>query len=120
MYRVGMYKNLRVGKIKYVTSRRIGTTNILLDAWECCFSGNSDPYTSRYNLWLVVPDEIKVGKDDVGKFCEVGFYIQSFRQKDMNASYDTILTLKSLKFIETEEEAVNTSKRISQSILNLN
>ena len=115
-----MYKNFRVGKLKYVTSKRIGKQYILIDAKEFCQDANSNEYYANYNLWILVDENTLITRSDVGRFCEVGFYVQSFRQKDLNNTYDNVFSMKSFRFLESEPEAETVAKRISKSILNIN
>lgn len=115
-----MYKNYRVGRIKYVSSKKSGRQILLLDAIESCTEMHGSEYIARYNLCVVVSENIIVTRSDVGRFCEVGFYIQSFRVKDLDAAYDTILSMKSLRFFADEEEAVAVAVQISKSISNIN
>lgn len=115
-----MYKNYRVGSIKYVSNKRLGKQYIILNAMESCVDKSGEPYTATYNLWVAVDSETVITRADVGRFCEVGFYIQSFRIKDVDAAYDTILTMKSFRFFDSEEEAKEAANQISKSISNTN
>jgi len=111
-----MYKQYRVGKIKYVTNKRLGNPHILLDAWEHCLDTQGAGYVATYNLWIALDDKTDITRDDVGRFCEVGFYTQSFRVRDMNDSYNTVLSLRSFKFLMDEDEAVLRAIEIRKSI----
>jgi hypothetical protein len=121
--RIGMNKNLRVGRVKFVSPRLGGAApNVLIDIHEECIDNFGKPYVSHYNLYILVKDsdKFKVGRDDVGRFCEVGFYLQSFRKKDMQATYDNVLELKSLVWLKNETEAKERALLISKSILTIN
>ncbi len=115
-----MYKNFRVGRIKYVTSKRIGKQYILIDARESCQDASGNHYYACYNLFILVDEGTEITRSDVGRFCEVGFYVQSFRNKDLNNTYDNVFSMKSFRFLDSEQEAETVAKRISKSILNIN
>jgi hypothetical protein len=115
-----MYKNFRVGKLKYVANKRGGIgKHILVDVMEYCVNRSGGEYESHptYNLWISFDDKYDISSSDVGRWCEVGFYIQSFREKDLHEHYSTVLSMRSFRFLETDEEAVAEARRISESIL---
>ena len=118
--RIGMYKNYRVGKIKYVTSKRVGKPLMLIDAKEYCQDASGNGYWANYNLCILIDENTEITRSDVGRFCEVGFYIQSFRLKDLNATYENVFSMKSFRFLDSEQEAEQVAKRISKSIININ
>jgi hypothetical protein len=103
-HRIGMDKNFRIGKIKRVSDDR---SKILVDVLEMCNGSDSDVYEAHYNLWLHFDKEWKgvVSKDLTGQWVVVGFYIQSFRDKDYSDKFDTVNTCRFLNVVPSEREA---------------
>lgn len=119
--RAGMYKNLRVGRIKHVGSAKGTMRWVLIEALEYCTGYNGLPYDKHptYNLWIMF-DTTKFGIDTsrLHQWGLFGFYIQSFRNKEAVDDYTTALTMRSFEWINDEQSALELSEKVSKSILN--
>jgi hypothetical protein len=102
--RIGMDKNFRVGKIMFISKRQY----MLIDVIEMCNEDDGNAIVPRsYNLWIYIDDKWKsnVTNDLIGQWVAVGFYMQSFRDKDKLDSYTTVLTCRFLNKIDNEQAA---------------
>jgi hypothetical protein len=103
--RYGMYKNYRVGCIKYYNKP---TSNqnacILVEVVEYCI-GSSGHYYASYNLNIEIDSRFTdmIGMHSVGKWIMFGFYIQSFK---IDNSFVTALRLR--HYEEVESDVINT------------
>jgi hypothetical protein len=100
--RYGMYKNYRVGVIKYYNKGKEGSQDsILVEVIESC-NGASGSYFASYNLYLEVDKRFASNLDmsSVGKWVLIGFYIQSFRSQN---AFDTSLKLRHYEEIESND-----------------
>lgn len=91
--RYGMYKNFRVGILKYHKRGENGSNDsALIESIESCY-GSSGSYYSSYNLYVDVDKKFseKISMSSVGKWVLFGFYIQSFRN---DSSFTTSLKLR--------------------------
>lgn len=113
--RIGMDKNFRVGIVRHVSSDK---RNILVDVTEYCHDDNGIR-PAQYNLWIYCDQkwEKRVKKSLLGKYVVVGFYIQSFRNKDKSDSFSTVLTCRFLNEIEDKQTADLLSLDLSESRL---
>lgn len=111
-HRIGMDKNFRIGKVKRVADDR---SKILVDVMEMCNGTDSKVYQANYNLWLHFDKEwgSAVSKNLTGQYVVFGFYMQSFRNKDLNDSFETILTCRFINLIPDE----NTSKSLAIDLM---
>lgn len=112
-HRIGMDKRFGVGRVKHISQDR---KNILIDAIESC-NGDDGMYQATYNLWLYAGPEWRhaVSKDLLGRYIVFGFYIQSFRNKDLADSYTTVLTCKFLNALPNREVAESLAIDLSES-----
>lgn len=114
-----MYKNWRVGQIKYVPPLRKGKFNwVLVDVFEWCESRDGKPYVNmpRYNIWVYFDTtKFHITQHNKGNWMEFGFYIQAFRNNNLAEEYDNVLTMKHTNII-SESEAVKSAQRIYKSI----
>lgn len=103
-HRIGMDKNFRIGKVKRVSDDR---NKILVDVMEMCKGTDDLTYQAHYNLWIYFDKEWKgvVSKDLTGQYIVFGFYMQSFRNKDLSDSFETVLTCRFLNVIPDEDVA---------------
>ena len=93
LVRYGMYKNYRVGCVKYYQNPVNGScAYILVDTIEWCI-GTEDTYYSSYNLYVEVDQRFseRIGIQSVGKWILFGFYIQSFKSDN---NFTTALRLR--------------------------
>lgn len=77
--RFGMYKNFRVGVIRYFARGKNGAPdNILVECYESCH-GASGQYFAKYNIYVEVDYRFCDGLNSasVGKWIMFGFYIKS-------------------------------------------
>ena len=83
-----MYKNFRVGRVKYIND----VAGILIEVLESCI-GSDGEYFATYNLYLDVDSKFvpKVEYTNVGDWVLFGFYIQSFRT---GSNFSTSLKLR--------------------------
>jgi hypothetical protein len=115
-HRVGMYANTRVGKIKFITSKRFGgRQNVLIEVIEKCRNRTGEVYDAPYNLWISVEEPFNVTPEMLHKHCVFGFRIYSLRNKEMSGVYNNYLTMKSFEIIE-DEQVEDIAMRISDSI----
>jgi hypothetical protein len=117
--RIGMDKNFRVGRVKHVARDR---KNILLDVIEYCNEDDGSVRPVNYNLWIYFDTkwDKHVSKDLLGKYVVVGFYMQSFRNKDLSDSFNTVLTCRFFNEIEDKVTADLLSLDLSESRLFVN
>lgn len=103
--RLGMYKNFRVGVIKYFQKSKSGKDSILVEVVEPC-DGSSGRYYATYNLLVEFDDRYKaeVEDSDVGSWILFGFYIQSFKN---GTSYVTVLRLRHFELIGDSKHMVS-------------
>lgn len=89
--RFGMYKNFRVGVIKYFQKGAV-RDSILVEVVEPCY-GTTGNYYATYNLFVEFDDKYKadVEYSNVGDWILFGFYIQSFKSEN---GFTTILRLR--------------------------
>ena len=115
-HRIGMDKNFRIGRIKRVSNDRC---NVLIDVIEMCNGTDGEVYSANYNLWLYFDKEWKnvVSKDLTGKYVVFGFYMQSFRKKDLSDAFDTILTCRFINEIPDERTARSLALDLMESRL---
>lgn len=115
-HRIGMDKNFRIGRVKRVSDDR---AKILVDVMEVCNGSDGNRYDAHYNLWLHFDKEWKgaVSKDLTGQFVVFGFYTQSFRNKDLSDSFDTILTCRFINVIPDEDTAKSLAIDLTESRL---
>jgi hypothetical protein len=106
-HRIGMDKNFRVGKVVYISAKRGERAHLLIDCSEMCNTDDGGIDTAHYNLWIYIPEawKHKVSSDLIGRYVAFGFYMQSFRDKDVPNSYTTVLACKFLNVIENEQTA---------------
>jgi hypothetical protein len=117
-HRVGMYKNHRIGKVKFYQSRGRGkSAYILVDILEYCLDQDGSPYWATYNLHLEVGDKFDsmLSRDSVGQWFNLGFYIQSYRIKD-TPHYDTVLKMKHLEPIPQQSDIIEVYLKNNESI----
>lgn len=91
--RLGMYKNFRVGVIKYFQrATRADKNSILVEMVEAC-NGSEGEYFATYNLCIEVDERFAPDLDMtcVGKWVLIGFYMQSFRTEK---AFSTVLKLR--------------------------
>lgn len=114
--RIGMDKNFRIGKVKRVADDRL---KILVDVMEMCMGTDGIPYQANYNIWLTFDKEWKgaVSKDLTGQYVVFGFYLQSFRDKDLSDKFDTICTCRFLNMIPDETTAKSLAIDLMESKL---
>jgi hypothetical protein len=99
-----MYKNFRVGVVKYYDKGVNGKPDhILVEAIESC-NGSDGVYFSSYNLLLEV--DRKFAPDltlaSVGRWILFGFYIQSFFDNDAN-KFVTTLKLRHYEELDSKD-----------------
>lgn len=99
--RLGMYKNFRVGLIKFFQKGTGGRDSMLIEVVEYC-NGTDGGYYSTYNLFVEFDDKYRaeVEYTSVGSWVLFGFYIQSF--KNSNGGFNTILRLRHFDPVSTE------------------
>lgn len=100
--RYGMYKNYRVGCVKYFSKPTSGdNAYMLVDVIEYC-NGSMGYYYASYNLYVEVDKRFsdRVGMHSVGKWIMFGFYIQSFK---MDNSFVTALRLRHYEELDSSE-----------------
>lgn len=103
--RLGMYKNYRVGCIKYYNKPHRGNNSyMLVDVIEYCHGSSGDYYAS-YNWHVEVDHRFaeEIGMHSVGKWIMFGVYVQSFKADN---SFVTALRLR--HYEELEDVEVNT------------
>lgn len=113
-YRIGMDKRFAVGRVKHVSQDR---KHLLIDTMEMSYQDDGSYKTDTYNLWLYCGPEWKssVSKNLLGHYIVFGFYIQSFRNKDLADSYTTVLTCKFLNALPNRETAISLGIDLSES-----
>ena len=102
--RLGMYKNFRVGLIKYFQRGVNGTpSTFLAEVVESCL-GTSGKYFATYNLHVEVDRRFaeNIDMSCVGKWVLFGFYIQSFRSGN---GFSTVLRLRHFEEIDSDGSA---------------
>jgi hypothetical protein len=106
-HRIGMDKNFRVGKVVFISAKRGERAHILVDCSEMCNTDDGGIDTAHYNLWIYIPDAWKhrISSDLIGRYVAFGFYMQSFRDKDVPNSYTTVLACKFINVIDSEQMA---------------
>ena len=108
--RTGMYKNFRVGKIKFFQPKvEAAPPYILVDCIECCVDKDGMEYWATYNMWVETDKFLEVRRSSVGQWILFGFYIQAFRINDR--SYSNSLKLRHYDVIPGEEVATLTIKQ---------
>ena len=112
-HRIGMDKRFQVGRVKHVSQDRQW---ILIDTIEIC-NGDNGRYRATYNLWINCGDEWRASKNLVGKYVVFGFYVQSFRNKDLSDSFSTVLTCRFLNVLPSEEVAESLAIDLAESRL---
>lgn len=90
--RLGMYKNFRVGVIKYFQKSKSGKDSMLIEVVEPCH-GSAGKYYATYNLHVEFDEkyQAEVEHSAVGSWVLFGFYIQSFKT---HSYYTTVLRLR--------------------------
>lgn len=113
-HRIGMDKRFAVGRVKHVSQDR---KNVLIDTMEMSLQDNGTYKTDTYNLWLYCGLEWRklVSKNLLGQYIVFGYYLQSFRNKDLADSYNTILTCKFLNVLPNLETAKSLGVDLSES-----
>ena len=113
-HRIGMDKHFSVGKVKHVSQDR---SYILIDTNEMSLQDDGTYKSDTYNLWLYCgPDWRKlISKNLLGQYIAFGFYIQSFRNKDLADSYNTVLTMKFINVLPNKETADSLAVDLSES-----
>lgn len=114
--RIGMDKNFRVGRVTHISADR---SHILIDVMETCYLDDGTHTIKSYNLWIYVDSKWSkfISKAILGRYVVVGFYIQSFRNKDKSDSFDTVMVCRFFKEIDDQESAEILSLEISESNL---
>lgn len=112
--RIGMDKRFSVGRVKHVSQDR---KYVLIDTMEMSRQDDGTYKTDTYNLWLYFGSEWRrmVSKNLLGQYIAFGFYIQSFRNKDLADSYTTVLTCKFLNVLPSKEIAKSLGVDLSES-----
>lgn len=107
--RRGMYKNFRVGRVKYLNE----SSGILVEVIELCL-GSTGEYFATYNLYLDIDSKFapKVEYTSVGDWVLVGFYIQSFRN---GPSFNTSLRLRHYEKMLPNNKEVSVEIRDSRN-----
>lgn len=103
-----MYKNYRIGRIKFYQSKGRGNSAyVLVDVLEYCLDSEAIPYWATYNLHMEVGDKFDsmLSRESVCKWFHIGFYIQSFRVKN-TPHYDTVLKIKHLEMVPQQEDVI--------------
>jgi hypothetical protein len=103
-----MYKNYRIGRIKFYQSKGRGSSAyVLVDVLEYCLDQDGVPYWATYNLHMEVGDKFDsmLSRESVGKWFTFGFYIQSYRVKN-TPHYDTVLKIKHLEIVPQQEDVM--------------
>lgn len=91
--RYGMYKNFRVGLVKYFNKGDgVRPDHLLVEVIESCV-GESGNYYASYNLSIEVDKRFAdtISLSSVGRWVLVGFYIQSFKAE---SGFTTVLKLR--------------------------
>jgi hypothetical protein len=119
IHRIGMDKNFRVGKVKHISSDK---KHILIDVTEYCNEDDNTVKPAYYNLWIYIDNKWErfIKKSLLGRYVVVGFYIQSFRNKDLSDSFETVLTCRFINEIEDKSTADLLSLDLSESRLFVN
>lgn len=107
--RLGMYKNFRVGVIKYFQTGNNSRDSILIEVVEPCY-GTDINYFSTYNLIVEFDERYSdmVQYTSVGSWILFGFYIQSFRKGN---SFSTILRLRHFEKLDNQGGLVSLTIR---------
>lgn len=132
--RYGMYKNLSIGLIKFVESKKFSERqHMLIGSFEL---SNSNKYElekkslaliseedymdglreNTSNRWVYIPDNFNITKDLKNQWCLYGYYLWSVRNKDAASDYRNIITLKHFETIETKEKAREIGIQIMNSL----
>jgi hypothetical protein len=106
--RQGMYKNFRVGVVKYFSKAKPNEgkpPHLLIEVIEVC-DGVTGRYYSTYNLYVEVDRRFseRVGIASVGRWILFGFYVQSF--KDESRDYITTLKLRHYDEIDDDNRTI--------------
>lgn len=114
--RYGMYRNFRVGKIKYISR---DFSRILLHVHEetRVEEGRSDSLCT-YNWWITVDEKFAHyirALAHVGDWCLVGVYIQSFFVSK-ESGHENVLRLRFYNPLANESEAKSTARLIMDSV----
>jgi hypothetical protein len=102
--RVGMDKHFSVGRVKYVSQNR---KNVLIDVIEMSNNTDEGIKENRYNLWVYFDKEWEsvVSKNLVDSHIAFGYYVQSFRNKDLSDSFNTVLSCRFFNVLPDERVA---------------
>lgn len=98
--RYGMYKNFRIGIVKFYKKGENGSNDsALIESIESCY-GTSGSYYASYNLYVDIDKKFsdKINMSSVGKWVLFGFYIQSFRGV---SGFTTALKLRHYEELES-------------------
>lgn len=97
--RTSMYRNYRVGKIKYFKkAKEDNPAAILLQVIEFC-----GRRWSTYHLWINVSDRFIVKSDDLNKWVLVGFYLKSFMDSSAYTQYNTSLKMRHFELLGQDD-----------------
>lgn len=102
--RYGMYKNFRIGVVKYHNRGVSGApSTILVEVVESC-NGVAGTYFATYNLNIEIDRRYaeNINASCVGRWILFGFYVQSFRSQD---GFVTALKLRHYEELDGETQA---------------
>lgn len=117
-HRVGMYKNYRVGRVKFHQAKGRGKSSyILVDVLEHCLDADGNTYWATYNLHMEVGDKFEqmLSRESVGQWFTIGFYIQAYRVKN-TPHYDTVLKIKHLEAVPQQRDVMLVSLKNNDQI----
>lgn len=101
--RVGMYKNFRVGLVKFYEFGKDGAPDhLVVKCIEMCY-GDSGVYFSTYLLYIEINKSFAkdLSLSSIGRWVLIGFYIQSFFGTTGNV---TTLKLRHYEELSSDED----------------
>ena len=101
-YRIGMDKNYRVAKVISIFNDGPGFRRVLFEVIEACKDNEGEWYESRYKLLIGVKRKnfLDIVRNLThGDHVVIGFYAQTYHDKDNSKEFLTLLKLRSLQLV---------------------